>query len=93
LILPTTNYTIADVATVEEGIADRVNYTRLDGKDTIILDVRKQSGTNTVQVADAVKATYSVLVNNGHVRVNESGLKVNAVTGDLIQAPAMEVAQ
>lgn len=50
-----TNYTIADVATVEEGIADRVNYTRLDGKDTIILDVRKQSGTNTVQVADAVK--------------------------------------
>lgn len=26
-------------------------------------------------VADAVKATYSVLVNNGHVRVNESGLK------------------
>ena len=50
-----TNYTINDVATVEEGIADRLNYTRLDGKDTIILDVRKQSGTNTVQVADAVK--------------------------------------
>ncbi len=50
-----TNYTIADVASVEEGIADRLNYTRLDGKDTIILDVRKQSGTNTVQVADAVK--------------------------------------
>ena len=54
-----TNYTIADVATVEEGIADRVNYTRLDGKDTIILDVRKQSGTNTVQVADAVKAALT----------------------------------
>jgi HAE1 family hydrophobic/amphiphilic exporter-1 len=54
-----TNYTIADVATVEEGISDRVNYTRLDGKDTIILDVRKQSGTNTVQVADAVKAALT----------------------------------
>jgi len=54
-----TNYTIADVATVQEGIADRVNYTRLDGKDTIILDVRKQSGTNTVQVADAVKAALT----------------------------------
>lgn len=54
-----TNYTIADVATVEEGIADRVNYTRLDGKDTIILDVRKQSGTNTVQVADAVKVALT----------------------------------
>ncbi len=54
-----TNYTIADVATVEEGIADRVNYTRLDGKDTIILDVRKQSGTNTVQVANAVKVALT----------------------------------
>jgi HAE1 family hydrophobic/amphiphilic exporter-1 len=51
-----TNYTINDVATVTEGVADQVSYTRLDGKDTIILDVRKQSGTNTVQVANAVKA-------------------------------------
>jgi hypothetical protein len=25
--------------------------------------------------------------------INESGLKVDAVTGELIQAPAMEVAQ
>lgn len=51
-----TNYTINDVATVSEGVADQISYTRLDGKDTIILDVRKQSGTNTVQVANAVKA-------------------------------------
>lgn len=49
------NYTINDVATITEGVADQVNYTRLDGKDTIILDVRKQSGTNTVQVGNAVK--------------------------------------
>lgn len=51
-----TPYKIADVATVEEGIADATSYTRLDGADAIILDVRKQSGTNTVQVADAVRA-------------------------------------
>ena len=49
------NYTINDVATISEGVADEVNYTRLDGKDSIILDVRKQSGTNTVQVGNAVK--------------------------------------
>lgn len=50
------NYTISDVATISEGVADQVSYTRLDGKDSIILDVRKQSGTNTIQVGDAVKA-------------------------------------
>jgi HAE1 family hydrophobic/amphiphilic exporter-1 len=55
------NYTINDVATITEGVADQVNYTRLDGKDTIILDVRKQSGTNTVQVGDAVKAQLTKL--------------------------------
>jgi len=54
-----TNYTINDVATVSEGVADQVSYTRLDGKDAIILEVRKQSGTNTVQVANAVKAQLS----------------------------------
>ncbi|MBM4412072.1 MAG: efflux RND transporter permease subunit [Chloroflexi bacterium] len=50
-----TPYKISDVATVEEGVADATSYTRLDGTNAIILDVRKQSGTNTVQVADAVK--------------------------------------
>jgi HAE1 family hydrophobic/amphiphilic exporter-1 len=55
------NYTINDVATITEGVADQVNYTRLDGKDTIILDVRKQSGTNTVQVGNAVKEQLTKL--------------------------------
>ena len=55
------NYTINDVATITEGVADQVNYTRLDGKDTIILDVRKQSGTNTVQVGDAIKEQLTKL--------------------------------
>lgn len=55
------NYTINDVATISEGIADQVNYTRLDGKDTIILEVRKQSGTNTVQVGNAVKSQLTKL--------------------------------
>lgn len=58
------NYTINDVATISEGIADQVNYTRLDGKDTIILDVRKQSGTNTVQVGNAVKDQLTKLFAN-----------------------------
>jgi hydrophobic/amphiphilic exporter-1 (mainly G- bacteria), HAE1 family len=51
-----TNYRVADVATIEDGVADRNSYTRLDGSDAIIVDVRKQTGANTVSVADNVKA-------------------------------------
>ncbi|MEN9937851.1 MAG: hypothetical protein RLZZ387_4430 [Chloroflexota bacterium] len=51
-----TNYRISDVAAIEDGVAEERSYTRLDGSDAIIIDVRKQTGSNTVTVADAVKA-------------------------------------
>jgi hydrophobic/amphiphilic exporter-1 (mainly G- bacteria), HAE1 family len=51
-----TNYRIGDVAVVQDGVAERTSYTRLDGADAVIVDVRKQTGANTVTVADAVKA-------------------------------------
>ncbi len=54
-----TAYRIGDVATIEDGVADSVTYSRLDGSDAVVLDVRKQTGTNTVQVADNVRATLS----------------------------------
>lgn len=44
-----------DVATVQDGFADVVSYTRLNGLDSISVSIRKQSGTNTVRVADGVK--------------------------------------
>lgn len=56
-----TPYNVGDVATVEDGVADSVSYARLDGKDAITIAVRKQSGTNTVAVADAVKAEVAKL--------------------------------
>lgn len=59
-----TPYRIGDVARVEDGVADVTRYTRLDGRDAIILQVRKQSGTNTVAVADNVrKALAEVFAN------------------------------
>lgn len=51
-----TPYRISDVATVEDGVADDVTFSRLNGSDAVILNIRKQSGTNTVQVADNVRA-------------------------------------
>jgi len=54
-----TSYRVGDVASVEDGVADSVSYSRLDGSDAIILNVYKQTGTNTVQVADNVRAVIA----------------------------------
>jgi HAE1 family hydrophobic/amphiphilic exporter-1 len=50
-----TPYRVGDVATIEEGVAEIDTYARLDGKDAISISIRKQSGTNTLAVADSVK--------------------------------------
>src|SRR5262249_28369526 len=51
-----TPYRVGDVATIEDGVAEVDSYARLDGKDAIALSIRKQSGSNTVAVANGVKA-------------------------------------
>lgn len=47
---------VRDVATVTDGFADVDTYSRLNGTDSIAISIQKQSGTNTVGVADAVQA-------------------------------------
>jgi hydrophobic/amphiphilic exporter-1 (mainly G- bacteria), HAE1 family len=60
-----TPYRVSDVAIVEDGVAEAERYTRLKGagsatsSEAIILDVLKQSGTNTVQVADNTSAALA----------------------------------
>lgn len=51
-----TNYRIGDVARIEDSIAEVEQYSRLDGKDAIVLGVVRQSGTNIVEVADGIYA-------------------------------------
>jgi len=51
-----TAYRVGDVATIQDGVAESKSYSRLGGKDAISISVRKQSGTNTVQVADSIRA-------------------------------------
>jgi HAE1 family hydrophobic/amphiphilic exporter-1 len=51
-----TPYRVGDLAAVEDGVAEDTSYARLNGKDTVVIDIRRQSGTNIVQVADAVEA-------------------------------------
>ena len=51
-----TPYRVGDVATIEDGVAQPISYARLDGKDAIAVAIRKQSGGNTVAVANGIKA-------------------------------------
>ena len=46
---------LKDVARIEDGMAEPERSANLNGNPTVLLTVRRQSGTNTVQVVDAVK--------------------------------------
>jgi HAE1 family hydrophobic/amphiphilic exporter-1 len=46
---------ISDVARVEDGEAEAETIANVDGKGTVLLQVRRQSGTNTVEVVRSVK--------------------------------------
>ena len=45
---------VGDVATVEDGEAEPTTVANVNGTPTVLLQVRRQSGTNTVQVVHAV---------------------------------------
>src|SRR6202167_4708604 len=47
---------IGDVARVEDGVEEPKTSASVDGKESVVLSIRKQSGENTVAVVDAVKA-------------------------------------
>jgi hydrophobic/amphiphilic exporter-1 (mainly G- bacteria), HAE1 family len=46
---------LRDVARVEDGMAQAETTANVNGETAVLLTVRRQSGTNTVQVVDAVK--------------------------------------
>jgi HAE1 family hydrophobic/amphiphilic exporter-1 len=46
---------VGDVARIEDSVADPESVATVDGKPAVVLFVRKQSGTNTVQVVNALK--------------------------------------
>ncbi|MEQ8281610.1 MAG: efflux RND transporter permease subunit [Parvibaculum sp.] len=56
--------TIGDVARVEDGMADERSYAELNGKRGVSLDIRKQSGRNTVEVARAVREAVAEIEKN-----------------------------
>ena len=53
--------TLGDVATIEDGMEDHRSYAELDSVRGVALEVRRQSGRNTVEVARAVKAEVAAI--------------------------------
>jgi HAE1 family hydrophobic/amphiphilic exporter-1 len=52
---------LEDVARVLDDVQDSRNASWFDGKRAVVLAIQRQPGTNTVQVADGVKATVASL--------------------------------
>ncbi len=55
------NIYLSDVASVTDTTEEKTSITRLNGNLAVGLDIRKQSGSNTVQVAESVKKVVSQL--------------------------------
>ncbi|HWB98915.1 MAG TPA: efflux RND transporter permease subunit, partial [Bryobacteraceae bacterium] len=52
---------VSDIGTVEDGVVEPRSLARLDGKPAVALEIRKQSGTNTLDVIHAVKERIAEL--------------------------------
>ncbi len=52
---------VMDVAEVRDGLVDQRQYSRLDGNPSVVIQVRKQSGTNTLTVAKGVNQVLAAL--------------------------------
>ena len=54
---------VKDIGKVVDGLAEQTSISRYNGKDSISLVVRKQSGTNTIKVVDGIKREIELLKN------------------------------
>lgn len=92
---------VGDVARVEDGLADERTAALLNGRRGVSLEIRKQSGRNTVEVAHQIKAEVErlrshapdgieIIVTRDISRFIESSIK--DVTHDLIIAVMLVVA-
>jgi hydrophobe/amphiphile efflux-1 (HAE1) family protein len=87
------NVRISDVAAIEDGEEELTSIANYDGERTVVLSVRKQSGTNTVDVVDSVlkrldevKRTLPHGINLEVVRDNSAAIRtgVGAVKEHLV---------
>jgi HAE1 family hydrophobic/amphiphilic exporter-1 len=49
---------IGDVAAIDDGVEDATSIASVGGKPAVVLQIRKQSGTNTIAVVDEIKERF-----------------------------------
>ncbi|MEO8905470.1 MAG: efflux RND transporter permease subunit [Polyangiaceae bacterium] len=91
---------IGDVARVEDGSEEDTTWASEDGQQSVVLSIRKQSGENTVAVADAVRKRLTevertlphgselrvVRDNSASIRTSVDAVKEHLVLGALFAA-------
>ncbi len=79
---------LSDVARIEDGLEDERSYAELDGQRSVSLEVRKQSGTNTVNVARGIRAELELI----HKEL-PPGIRIDAVrdTSRFIESSVRDV--
>jgi HAE1 family hydrophobic/amphiphilic exporter-1 len=96
---------LRDIATIEDGMAEAATKASLDGASTVLLTIRRQSGTNTVQVVDSIRerlADLSATVPPGYdirvvrdmsefIRASISTVEEHLVIGSILAAAVVLV--
>ena len=96
---------LRDVAQIEDGMALAETKASMNGDPTVLLTIRRQSGTNTVQVVDAVKerlAEVTPLLPSGYevrvvrdlsefIRASISSVEEHLVFGSILAAAVVLV--
>jgi len=70
---------VSDVARVVDGIKEKTSLTRINGKSAVGLEIIKQSGSNTVQIAEEVKKQIEQLEKEIPADINIFLAKDNSV--------------
>lgn len=63
---------LTDVADVEDAWEDEETYSRTNGVPSVLMSVRKQSRTNTVNVIDSVNEELSAIEKSDLLRISKS---------------------
>lgn len=82
---------LSDVGEVTDGVADRTSYTTVNGKPALFLMVFKQSGANTIAVADAVQARVAKLNTEMATQTGSPKLEVVRDTSKYIRVNVFDV--
>ena len=75
---------VRDIGRAEDGTKEQRSVSRLDGKPAVSLEIRRQSGANTIAVIEGVKCN---IPNRKCVKDEGEGERSKKITKHLFQAP------